>query len=119
MPAGRVDGDRTEGEHGLAAVAPLPGKSTCLPGALAFSSGRLDWYWSVAHACGSSAMALVTRFLCWHLQEQALGGLDANSAKPLPYLLQCPSAKGARHRLSITHNFGSDSGSQRDVGQAR
>ena len=24
-----------------------------------------------------------------------------------------------RDRLSITHNFGSDSGSQRDVGQAR
>jgi hypothetical protein len=26
---------------------------------------------------------LVARFLCWHLQEQALGGLDANSAKLL------------------------------------
>ena len=33
-------------------------KSTRLPGALTFSSGRPDWHWSVARACGSSAMAL-------------------------------------------------------------
>lgn len=37
-----------------------------------------------------------------------------------PLLLVDPSicSKGAEN-LSITHNFGSDSGSQRDVGQAR
>ena len=29
---------------------------------------------------------LVARFLCWHIQEQALGGLDANTAKLLDSL---------------------------------
>jgi hypothetical protein len=34
----------------------------------------------------SSAKDLVTRFLWWHIQEQALGGLDADTAKLLDSL---------------------------------
>jgi hypothetical protein len=39
---------------------------------------------------------LVARFICWHLQEQALGGLDANSAKLLDGLAS--GDKGAADR---------------------
>jgi len=39
---------------------------------------------------------LVARFLCWHLQEQALGGLDANCAKLLDGLAR--GDKGATDR---------------------
>jgi len=36
---------------------------------------------------------LIVRFLCWHLQEQAFGGLDPNIAKVLNSLL-----RGDKHR---------------------
>jgi hypothetical protein len=39
---------------------------------------------------------LVARFICWHLQEQALGGLDANCAKLLDGLAR--GDKGATDR---------------------
>ena len=39
---------------------------------------------------------LVARFICWHLQEQALGGLDANAAKLLDGLAR--GDKGAADR---------------------
>lgn len=41
---------------------------------------------------------LVARFLCWHVQEQALGGLDANTAKLLDGLARGdkPGADGPR-----------------------
>ena len=38
---------------------------------------------------------------------------------PNPNQARCCCTRGGFHSLSITHNFGSDSGSQRDVGQAR
>jgi hypothetical protein len=36
---------------------------------------------------------LVARFICWHLQEQALGGLDANCAKLLDGLARGDKAQ--------------------------
>src|ERR1700758_2095125 len=46
---------------------------------------------------------LVARFLCWHIQEQAIGGLDADTAKLLDSLTGqagsgWPEAPQARHR---------------------
>ena len=41
---------------------------------------------------------LVVRFICWHIQEQALGGLDRDTAKLLDSLVRGdkPGANGAR-----------------------
>ncbi len=41
---------------------------------------------------------LVARFICWHIQEQALGGLDPNTAKLLDGLARSdkPGADGPR-----------------------
>jgi Protein of unknown function (DUF2924) len=39
---------------------------------------------------------LAARFLCWHIQEQALGGLDADSAKLLANLARGNKADGSR-----------------------
>jgi hypothetical protein len=42
---------------------------------------------------------LVARFICWHIQEQALGGLDPDTAKLLDRLARGdkPGADGPRH----------------------
>jgi hypothetical protein len=34
---------------------------------------------------------LIARFLCWHIQEQAFGGLDPNTAKYLGSLIFPPT----------------------------
>jgi hypothetical protein len=41
---------------------------------------------------------LMARFICWHIQEQALGGLDADTAKLLASLARGdkPGADGPR-----------------------
>jgi Protein of unknown function (DUF2924) len=47
---------------------------------------------------GAFTKDLVARFICWHLQEQALGGLDANCAKLLDGLAR--GDKGATDRTT-------------------
>ena len=60
---------------------------------------------------------LMARFICWHIQEQALGGLDANTAKLLDGLARgdkpgAEPAPQARHRAGAripgraTHRHG-------------
>jgi len=41
---------------------------------------------------------LIARFICWHIQEQALGGLDPNTAKLLDGLTR-GDKPGANRRL--------------------
>ena len=48
---------------------------------------------------------ILARFLCWHIQEQAFGGLDPKTAKHLdglragrPFTSRSPSAPQTRHR---------------------
>jgi Protein of unknown function (DUF2924) len=44
---------------------------------------------------------LMARFLCWHIQEQAFGGLDPKTAKHLGGL-----ARGDRSRGALSRRFG-------------
>jgi hypothetical protein len=41
---------------------------------------------------------LIARFLCWHIQEQAFGGLDPNTAKQLASLARGDRSKADRPR---------------------
>jgi hypothetical protein len=55
----------------------------------------------------------------WSIIGRLLKTLQPNVVD-LPYLItNQPPARKRPVKLSITHNFGSESGSQRDVGQAR
>ena len=44
---------------------------------------------------------LVARFLCWHVQEQALGGLDPETAKILGNIARGGSEADGRRRLKV------------------
>jgi hypothetical protein len=69
---------------------------------------ELRTLWRVTfHSAPPSAFTkvLVARFLCWHIQEQAFGGLDPETAKHLDGLArgdkarsESPQAPQARHR---------------------
>ncbi len=46
-------------------------------------ASRLDSITMTAYSTPQAAAHLVARFLCWHIQEKAFGGLDPETAKHL------------------------------------
>jgi hypothetical protein len=58
-------------------------------GSLGFDELRLLWRTTLRSSPPSAfTKDLIARFLCWHIQEQAFGGLDADTARLLNALVQ-------------------------------